>query len=71
MIYSMLLGRRVSNKENEVSNNHMSALRTKHAELQQKLEREESRPLPDTNVIHALKRQKLQIKDAIAQAANP
>ncbi len=54
-----------------MSNNHMSALRTKHAELQQKLEREESRPLPDTNVIHDLKRQKLQIKDAIAQAANP
>ncbi len=57
------------NKENEVSNNHISALRTKHAELEQRLEREEARPQPDSNVIHALKKQKLIIKDEIAQGA--
>lgn len=50
-----------------MSNNHMSALRTKHADIDSKLEREENRPLPDTNVIHSLKKQKLQLKDAIAQ----
>ena len=52
-----------------MSNNHISALRTKHAELEQRLEREEARPQPDSNVIHALKKQKLIIKDEIAQGA--
>lgn len=52
-------------KENDVNNNHLSALRTKHAELEQKLEQEESRPSPDTNVIHNLKKQKLHLKDVL------
>jgi hypothetical protein len=48
-----------------VNNNHISALRTKHAEIEQKLEREENRPLPDTQLIHTLKKKKLTIKDAL------
>jgi uncharacterized protein len=57
----------LTHKENEVNNSHMSALRTKHAELENKLEREENRPLPDTNLIHLLKKQKLHLKDVIMQ----
>jgi uncharacterized protein len=58
-------------KENEVNNSHMSALRLKHAELEEKLEREESRPLPDTNLIHSLKKQKLHLKDVLTQESLP
>ena len=46
-------------------NNHLSALRNKHAELEQKLEREENRPLPDSKTILDLKKQKLYLKEAI------
>mgnify|MGYP000035188816 CR=1 FL=1 len=46
-------------------NNHLSALRIKHAELEQKLEREESRPFPDSRTILDLKKQKLHLKDVI------
>lgn len=50
-----------------MNNNHMSALRMKHAELEEKLEREENRPFPDNNLIHSLKKQKLHLKDALQQ----
>jgi uncharacterized protein len=65
------LGRRVSQKENEVNNSHMSALRMKHAELEDKLEREENRPFPDSNLIHSLKKQKLHLKDVLTQETLP
>ncbi len=73
MIHDLLmkLGRRVSKKENKVNNSHMSALRMKHAELEDKLDREENRPLPDIGLIHSLKKQKLHIKDVIAQESLP
>jgi uncharacterized protein len=54
-----------------VNNSHMSALRIKHAELEDRLEREENRPLPDTNLIHSLKKQKLQLKDILTQESLP
>ncbi len=50
-----------------MSENHLSALRLKHAELEAQLEAEESRPYPDDDIIHRLKKQKLQLKDAMAQ----
>jgi len=50
-----------------VNTNHLSALRTKHAELDEKLEREENRPSPDAKTIHDLKKQKLHLKDLLAQ----
>lgn len=50
-----------------MNNNHMSALRIKHQELQSKLEREESRPLPDSELILNLKKQKLRLKDVMAK----
>jgi len=52
-------------KENDVHNNHLSALRNKHAKLEQKLEREENRPFPDSRTILNLKKQKLHLKDII------
>ncbi len=45
--------------------NHLSALRNKHAALEQKLELEESRPSPDSKIILNLKKQKLHLKDAL------
>ncbi|HQS12932.1 MAG: hypothetical protein B7Y62_05215 [Sphingomonadales bacterium 35-56-22] len=49
--------------------NHLSALRSKHADLEQKLEHEENRPFPDTNVILSLKKQKLHLKDVLMQSS--
>lgn len=46
-------------------NNHLSALHNKHAELEQKLEREENRPFPDSRTVVDLKKQKLHLKDVI------
>ncbi len=48
-----------------MNNNHLSAPRNKHAALEQKLEREESRPSPNSKVILNLKKQKLHLKDAL------
>lgn len=45
---------------------HMTALQTKHAELDTQIERENSRPHPDEDLIHRLKKQKLQLKDIIS-----
>jgi hypothetical protein len=59
------------NEENEMNNSHVTALRTKHAELDLKLEREENRPLPDAHVIHDLKKQKLHLKDILVQETHP
>jgi hypothetical protein len=53
-------------KEHEVNNSHVSALRIKHADLESKLEREENRPMPDSKLILDIKKQKLQIKDVLA-----
>lgn len=54
-----------------MNNSHISALRMKHAELEEKLEREENRPLPDTSLIHSLKKQKLHLKDVMTQESLP
>ena len=49
------------------SEKHISSLKDKHAELEQAIEVENSRPLPDEMLIHELKREKLRIKDEIAR----
>jgi hypothetical protein len=54
-----------------VNKGHMSALQMKHAELESQLETENARPLPDDDLIHRIKKQKLQIKDIIMQDAAP
>ena len=48
---------------------HLDSLKAKHLDLEQLIEQEESRPRPDEVKIHELKRQKLRIKDEIAQLA--
>lgn len=50
-----------------MSENHLSALRLKHAELETQLELEETRTFPDDDLIHRIKKQKLQLKDAMVQ----
>ena len=42
-------------------------LKARHADLEHKIEAENSRPHPDDSVIADLKRQKLKVKDEIAQ----
>jgi hypothetical protein len=44
---------------------HITALKSKHAELEAALEEENQRPLPDSAVVADIKRQKLRIKDEI------
>lgn len=46
---------------------HMESLKTKHHDLENLIEQEEARPRPDEAKINELKRQKLRIKDEIAQ----
>ena len=48
---------------------HLDSLKAKHLDLEQLIEQEEARPRPDEVKIHELKRQKLRIKDEIAQLA--
>jgi hypothetical protein len=50
-----------------VNTGHISALEARHAELETQLEREQNRPLPDSDHIHRLKKQKLHIKDELNQ----
>ena len=45
---------------------HVAALKTRHAELEEILEEESTRPHPDQTVIAGLKKQKLRIKDELA-----
>jgi hypothetical protein len=54
-----------------VNTNHISALQNKHAELEEKLDLEENRPLPDATLIHSLKKQKLHIKDVMTHESVP
>ncbi len=44
---------------------HVSALQTKHAGLERLIEEEMTRPAPDYEMIQALKKQKLRIKEEI------
>jgi len=43
----------------------LEALKAKHAKLEQTIDEESHRPLPDTVQISILKREKLKIKDTI------
>ncbi|BCX16971.1 MAG: hypothetical protein KatS3mg117_0653 [Geminicoccaceae bacterium] len=44
---------------------HVESLRSKHARLEQLIEEELHRPLPDQGVISRLKKEKLRIKEQI------
>ncbi len=49
---------------------HLEALKTKHADLEQRIAAEESRPHPSDEVIHDLKKQKLRIKDTLPSSSD-
>ena len=50
--------------------NNLTTLKARHTELEQALEVENSRPHPDQVVVAKLKKQKLRIKDEMAQQAD-
>jgi hypothetical protein len=59
---------RISTKEHRSMDiAHWYALQAKHTGLEGRIAAEAARPLPDTSLIATLKKQKLRIKDAIAQ----
>ena len=45
-------------------------LQKKHSELDEALQKEEARPMPDSLTIATLKRQKLAIKDELAELSD-
>jgi hypothetical protein len=47
-------------------NERIETLRTQHRTLEEQIDLEVSRPLPNTDIVQDLKRQKLRIKDEIA-----
>jgi len=44
---------------------HISALETKHADIEARIVREEQRPWPDAATVARLKKEKLRVKEAI------
>lgn len=48
-----------------MSNAHLSALETKHAALDRRIDAESHRPLPDAAVLSDLKKQKLRLKEEL------
>jgi len=55
-------------KEDMMEASHISALQAKHAGLDARIRSETARPAPDSLLVATLKKQKLQIKQALAQA---
>ncbi|HXQ53781.1 MAG TPA: DUF465 domain-containing protein [Stellaceae bacterium] len=47
-------------------NERIDTLRTRHRSLEEQIDQEVSRPLPNMDMVNDLKRQKLRIKDEIA-----
>lgn len=48
----------------------IESLKTKHASLEQQITVENTKPHPDDDLIHDLKKQKLRIKDELAKLAH-
>ena len=48
-----------------MSTPHQEALETKHATLDRQIAAESGRPLPDTQLLAGLKRQKLRLKEEL------
>jgi hypothetical protein len=46
---------------------HISALETKHANLDQRIHEEIQRPMPDITLLSRLKKEKLKVKETIAK----
>ena len=52
-----------------MQNAHMSALETKHADLDARIAEENQRPHPDDSLISRLKKEKLRVKEALVGIA--
>lgn len=50
---------------------HIETLRARHQKLEGMLEAEVNRPRPDESVVSGLKKEKLRIKDEMAQLTAP
>jgi hypothetical protein len=50
----------------EMQNAHISALASKHADLEARISEESQRPAPDMATISRLKKEKLKLKEAMA-----
>jgi hypothetical protein len=50
----------------EMDTAHISALASKHADLEARIDEENQRPHPDMTVLSRLKKQKLKLKEAMA-----
>ena len=48
-----------------MSESHLTALKSRHADLDARIANEERRPSPDTALLAQMKKQKLKIKDEI------
>ena len=48
-----------------MANAHLTALESKHHQLEAMIAKEEARPAPDVVKIHSLKKQKLRLKDEL------
>ena len=64
MIYSSFLKQR---RSESMINTHSQALIAKHAQLDAEILSESHRPRPDETLLHALKKQKLRLKEAIVR----
>jgi hypothetical protein len=56
-------------KEMGMQQAHISALETKHAEIEARIAEESQRPQPDTGLLARLKKEKLKVKEAITGLA--
>jgi hypothetical protein len=54
-------------RSESMADSHSQSLIAKHAMLDARITSETRRPMPDEIVLHALKKQKLRIKEAIAR----
>lgn len=52
-----------------MSMSHLSALKSRHADLDEKIANEERRPAPDMAVVAQMKKQKLKIKEEMVTIA--
>jgi hypothetical protein len=52
-----------------MSESHLSALKSRHADLDAKIANEERRPAPDTGLLAQMKKQKLKIKEEMRAIA--
>ena len=52
-----------------MTTSHLSALKSRHADLDEKIANEERRPCPDAGVLAQMKKQKLKIKEEMLAIA--